>query len=159
MHWASHAFDAAIFWEKRPLFRMHFLMKKCWSLVTKACKNHIKSWKIIFISCNRRPVWGLWRSDRHPDPVTWWRRHCSDIRQSNSNQYRCECQAVLYLFHGLRSTRVAAAAAAAAENPLPGPSPLAIPVPRKFHNPFPNPHSDYLYIIIISCISHYYKMF
>ena len=125
--------------KKKTLLRMYCLMNKSWSLVTEAWTNHIQSWNIILISCNRRPVWGLWRSDRDPDPVPWWKRHCSNIRQSNSNHYRCECQAVLYLFHGLRSTRHRVAAA---ENPLSGTRPLAIHVPRNCNNPFLNPHSD-----------------
>ena len=77
---------------------------------------------------------------RQPDPDPSMKTHVRNIRQRSPNRYRCEWQLLLYRLHGLRPTRHRVAAAA--ENPLPGTRPLAIHVPRKFHNPFPNPHSD-----------------
>ena len=50
-------------WRKWPLFRMHFLIKKVDLLVTKAFKNHIKSYKIIEIHAFLS-FWGT--SVRHP---------------------------------------------------------------------------------------------
>ena len=147
----------ACFWRSDFLRKKTFISgwKKYICLIKKRCFLADVWWENTLESA----LGVLLTLARQPDPDPSMKTHVRDIRQRSPNRYRCEWQLLLYRLHGLRPTRHrVAAAAAAAENPLPGTRPLAIHVPRKFHNPFPNPHSDKILIILLLIIDLLYHI-